>query len=349
MTRIPDDAWSPAALAWLRERDISGVVAFQVPMNVRFRSVTSRQGLLLQGPFGWGECAPFLEYEPGEAVQWWWSAVAQATEPGAPPVRKQIPVNVTIPVVSPEVAAARAADSGAWTAKVKVGDPAVSPREDALRVAAVARALADRFGAQARVRIDANGAWGKEEALRVIQEIDTAAEPVGGLEYVEQPCRSVEDLAYVRARADVPIAADESIRRAEDPLRVVEMEAADLAVVKVAPLGGVNAALELAADLPLPLVVSSALDTSIGLAAGVELAAALPQLPFACGLDTARLLSADVTPRSLRSKDGYLSVAEAASIQTGELLGNAQPVSPAVIDHWIARGEALIAQAVQDD
>ncbi len=349
LTEIPSDAWTRSAANWLHERGISQVVAFQVPMSVRFRAVEVRQGLLLKGPYGWGECAPFLEYEPPEAVHWWRSAVAEATRPGPRSVREQVPVNVTIPVSSAQAGAERAARSGAATAKVKVADVGVPIAEDARRVRAVADALAAQFGEQARVRVDANGAWTRDEALGAIEVLNKATISAGGLEYVEQPCASVEELAYVRARTGVRIAADESIRRAEDPLLVVEMEAADLAVIKVAPLGGVNAALDLAAKLPLPMVVSSALDTSIGLAAGVLLAAALPDLPAACGLDTARLLTADATEETLASVGGYLSAEQARQISSGPLAPVAAPVPSAVLRHWLSRGEALIAEAAKDD
>ena len=138
-----------------------------------------------------------------------------------------------------------------------------------------------RSGPGGRVRVDANGAWSVDEAVTALRALDRAA---GGLEYVEQPCAAVEDLAAVRRRVDVPIAADESIRRAEDPYRVRDLEAADIAVLKVQPLGGVRACLRIAEDIGLPVVVSSALETSLGLAAGVALAAALPTLDHACGL-----------------------------------------------------------------
>ena len=137
-----------------------------------------------------------------------------------------------------------------------------------------------------RVRIDANGAWSVDEAVRNLKELGRF-----DLEYVEQPCASVQDLAAVRRRTDVLVAADESIRRAEDPLLVRELEAADIAVLKVQPIGGVRACLEIAEQIGLPVVVSSALETSIGIAAGVALAAALPELPYACGLATVSMFT----------------------------------------------------------
>lgn len=336
--------WTPRAADWLQDRGIDRVLVFDVPMTIRFRSVTSRQGFLLHGPAGWGECAPFLEYEPAEAAQWWQSAVGQATEPAPPPLRTQVPVNVTVPVTDPESAALRVASSGASTAKVKVADPRSSVEADLNRVARVAEVLAEKFGEQGRVRIDVNGSWGKDQALELLERMNQAARAVGGLEYVEQPCASVDELAYVRARTQVPVAADESIRRAVDPLRVVELEAADIAVVKVAPLGGVWPALKLARQLPLPIVVSSALDTSIGLAAGVELAASLPELPYACGLDTGRLLAADVIEQRLKSKDGALSVDQAQAARKAPLVKGGAPVSQHVLGRWLDRGESILRE-----
>ena len=154
--------------------------------------------------------------------------------------------------------------------KVKVAEPGQSPAEDEARVEAVRDAL----GPSGRIRVDANGGWDVDAAVAAIGRLDRAA---GGLEYVEQPCASVEDLAAVRRAVGVPIAADESIRRAADPYRVRDLEAADVAVLKVQPLGGVRACLRIAEDIGLPVVVSSALETSVGIAAGVALAAALPE------------------------------------------------------------------------
>jgi O-succinylbenzoate synthase len=164
------------------------------------------------------------------------------------------------------------------------------------------------MGPEGRIRVDANGAW----------DVDQARDALGalaayGLEYAEQPCATVPELkrlrvALARTGVDVPVAADESIRKAEDPLLVAREEAADLVVVKVAPLGGVRRALEVVGECGLPAVVSSALDTSVGMAAGVALAAALPELPFACGLGTVALLEGDVTPDPLTPHDGVLPV-----------------------------------------
>ena len=174
--------------------------------------------------------------------------------------------------------------------------------------------MRDALGPEGRIRVDANGAWSVSEAVAAVRRLDRAA---GGLEYVEQPCASVEELAVVRRAVDVPIAADESIRRAADPYRVRDLEAADIAVLKVQPLGGVRACLRIAEDIGLPVVVSSALETSVGIAAGVALAAALPELPYACGLATVRLLEDDVVTEPLLPVDGVLPVRAAGRRRRG--------------------------------
>ncbi|MBW4718954.1 o-succinylbenzoate synthase [Saccharothrix obliqua] len=274
---------------------------YSIPMRNRFRGITVREGVLVEGPRGWGEFCAFLDYSDVECVPWL-ACATEAAEHGWPaPVRDRVPVNCTVPVVSPERAHEIVTASGCATAKVKVADPGAALADDVERVAAVRDAL----GPSGAVRVDANAAWDVDTAVRAIRELDRAA---GGLEYVEQPCPSIEELAAVRRRVDVRIAADESIRRAEDPLRVAVAGAADLAVIKVAPLGGVRRALEVAEAAGLPCVVSSAVETSVGMAAGLALAGALPELDFACGLGTLSLLDGDVVDDSLRPVDGWLPV-----------------------------------------
>ncbi|WP_460369671.1 o-succinylbenzoate synthase, partial [Actinocorallia lasiicapitis] len=216
------------------------------------------------------------------------------------PLRDRIPVNVTVPAVGPERALEIVlASSGCRTAKVKVAERGQAESEDLARVEAVRDAL----GPGGRVRIDVNGGWTVDQAIRMIGLLDRFT-----LEYVEQPCPSVEELAAVRRRVSVPVAADESIRRAEDPYRVRDAEAADIAVLEFQPLGGVEAALEVAEEIGLPVVVSSAVETSVGLAAGLALAAALPELPYACGLATLQLMEGDVVAAPLEVVDGCIAV-----------------------------------------
>jgi o-succinylbenzoate synthase len=274
---------------------------YAIPMTARFRGITVREGMLLHGPAGWGEFCPFAEYDDAESAPWLAAAV-EAAEVGWPePVRDRVPVNCIVPAVGPERAQEIVRASGCSTAKVKVADAPGSLPDDLERVAAVRDAL----GPRGAVRVDANARWDVDEAVAAIRALDRAA---GGLQYVEQPCRTIEELAAVRRQVGVPIAADESIRRAEDPLRVAVAGAADIAVLKCAPLGGVRRALAVAEACGLPCVVSSALETSVGLAAELALAGALPDLDLACGFGTGALLTADVVAEPLVPRDGWLPV-----------------------------------------
>jgi len=277
---------------------------YDVPLTTRFRGITRRSGMLIRGAAGWGEWSPFPEYTRPEIDLWWQAAVEAATVGWPAPVRASVPVNSTVPAVEAGRAAYFATAGGCRTAKVKVAEPSQSLSDDIARVEAVRDAL----GPDGRVRIDANGAWSVEQAVRALRELARF-----GLEYAEQPCAGVQELADLRlalARAgiDVPIAADESIRRSGDPERVAALRAADVAVLKVQPLGGVRRCLQVAEQLGLPVVVSSALETSVGIAAGVALAAALPELPYACGLNTVALLELDVADEPLLAIDGAIQV-----------------------------------------
>jgi O-succinylbenzoate synthase len=285
--------------------EVDALRVVRVPMRRRFRGVTARTAVLLHGPAGWGEWSPFPEYGPAYAARWLAAAVAAATEPFPVAVRDRVPVNTTVPAVDPEDAAALVRAAGCRTAKVKVAEPGQDLARDVERLAAVRDAL----GPAGRIRVDANAAWDVATAVLAIARLQRAA---GGLEYVEQPCRTLEELRDLRRRVTVPLAADESVRTAEDPLRIAGLDAADVIVVKVQPLGGVRRSLEVVAAAGLPAVVSSALETSVGLAAGLALAAALPDLPYDCGLGTATLLASDVTDRPLTPRDGELDVRRVA-------------------------------------
>ncbi|KAB7746440.1 o-succinylbenzoate synthase [Nostocoides sp. F2B08] len=284
---------------------VAAMHVVSVPMRVRFRGVTRREVAVLHGPAGWGEFGPFLEYAPVEAARWLAAAVEAAWEGPPPALRNRVPVNATVPAVGPErVGEVLDRFPGATTVKVKVAESGEGLADDLDRVAAVRAHL----GRDGLIRVDANGGWDVEQARDALRRLSAY-----GLEYAEQPCASVEELAGLRralARdgTEVPVAADESIRRAEDPLRVRDLEAADVVVVKVAPLGGVRAALRIVQECGLPAVVSSALETSVGIAAGVALAAALPDLPYACGLGTVALLDGDVSADPLLPSAGGLPV-----------------------------------------
>jgi O-succinylbenzoate synthase len=281
---------------------LNGLHVYATPLRTPFRDIAVREGVLILGPAGWGEFSPFREYDDAEAASWW-RAAREAADDGWPPsVRTQVPVNATVPAVSPvDVAGVLARFPGCTTAKVKVAAAGQSPAQDEDRL----RAVRDALGPGGRIRVDANGAWDVDRAISLLPRYDRAA---GGLEYAEQPCKTTEELAAARRKLDIPIAADESIRRTGDPLRVASREAADVAVLKVQPLGGVRACLRIAEQIGLPVVVSSALETSVGIAAGVALAAALPELPYACGLATVGLLAQDVVDDPLVAVDGALPV-----------------------------------------
>ena len=269
-----------------------------LPMRVRFRGITTREIALIDGPAGWGEFGAFPEYGPPEAAHWLAAGLDAAYRP-LPPVRHtSIPINATVPAVpAAAVADVLARFPGARTAKVKVAEPGQSLADDVARVTAV-RALVPT------VRVDANGGWSVDEAVTAARALTAD----GPLEYLEQPCATVPELAEVRRRVQVPVAADESIRKADDPLHVVRSRAADIAVLKVAPLGGVRAMLAVAEQIDIPIVVSSALDSAVGIGIGLVAAGCLPSLPHACGLGTGGLFVDDVV-ETVAPVDGELPAA----------------------------------------
>ncbi|MBC7300659.1 MAG: o-succinylbenzoate synthase [Nocardia sp.] len=318
------------------ERVSADLFVYAIPLRTRFRGITVREGMLIRGELGWGEFCAFPEYDDREAAGWLATAVEQVTVGWPAPVRDRIPVNCTVPAVDAVRAGRIVRESGCATAKVKVADHPDSLAEDLARVAAVREAI----GVSGAVRIDANAAWDVQTAIRHIGEIDSAA---GGLQYVEQPCRTIEELAEVRRRVSVPIAADESIRRAEDPMRVAVAGAADVAVLKCTPLGGVRRALSVAAAAGLPTVVSSALETSVGLAAQLALAGALPDLEFACGLGTLALFEGDLVTDSLVPVAGWLPVPTTPPEPDPALLAEYRHPDPDRIDWWLRRYERVSA------
>jgi O-succinylbenzoate synthase len=297
-----------------------------LPMRVRFRGIDVREVALIEGPFGWGEFGAFTEYAPAEAAHWLASGVEAAYVAPPTPRRAWIPINATVPAVAaarvPEVLARF---PGAGTAKVKVAEPGQSLADDVARVNAVRERVPI-------VRVDANGGWTVAEAVAACRAL--AAD--GPLEYLEQPCATVAELAEVRRLVDVPVAADESIRKADDPLLVVRARAADVAVVKVAPLGGVARLLSIAAQIDIPVVVSSALDSAVGMSRGLLAAACLPDLRHACGLGTGGLFVEDVT-EPVVPVEGRLPVGAVVPDQA-RLSGLA--AAPDRRDWWIERMRA---------
>ena len=274
-----------------------------VPLRTRFRGVDVREALLLEGPQGWTEFSPFVEYDDAEAAAWLAGAIDFGWNAPPPARRDRIPVNATLPAVPAEaVADVLARFPGCRTVKVKVAERGQTLADDVPRVAA-ARGI---LGPEGRVRLDANGGWSVDEAEHAVH----ALAPFD-LEYLEQPCATVAELAELRARLhdwDIPIAADESVRKAADPLAVARAGAADLLVVKAQPLGGIHRALGIVEAAGLPVTVSSALDTSFGIAMGAHLAAALPELPYDCGLATVSLFERDIAAEPLVPVDGAIPV-----------------------------------------
>ncbi|CAL4859012.1 o-succinylbenzoate synthase [Microbacterium sp. MM2322] len=302
-----------------------------LPLHTRFRGIDVREAMLLEGPEGWTEFSPFAEYGDVESATWLAAAIEYGWQPTPRALRDAIPVNATVPAV----AAASVADilarfDGCRTAKIKVAEPGQVLADDVARV----RAVREAMGPEGRLRVDANGGWNLDEAehaIHALAEFD--------LEYVEQPCATVPELAELRGRIrymDIPIAADESVRKADDPVAVARAGAADLLVIKAQPLGGVRRALSVVAEAGLPAVVSSALDTSVGLAMGVALAASLPELDFDCGLGTASLLAADVTRNPLRPRNGELPVGR---VTPDSALLDAHAASVERREWWLARLE----------
>lgn len=292
-----------------------------IPLRVRFRGIDTREAVLFRGPAGWTEFSPFVEYDDAESTAWLRAALDFGWSELPPLQRDRVRVNATVPAVdADDVAAVLSRFPGCRTAKVKVAERGQLLADDIARVAAVRRAI----GPEGRLRIDANTNWNVDEAEHAIH----ALAPFD-LEYVEQPCPTVEELAQIRERVgymDVAIAADESVRKAEDPLAVARAGAADLLVVKAQPLGGVHAALRIAREAGLPIVVSSALDTSVGISMGAHLAAALPELDYDCGLGTTALLDGDVTYAPLDPRDGGIAVRRV-------------DVAPELLEHFAASPE----------
>lgn len=304
----------PAAPLPGLEELLEGLRVVSLPMNTRFRGITVREAALLHGPNGWAEFSPFLEYETAEASAWLAAAIDDGWGPATPVLRERIPVNATLPAVPPEQVPevlARFGDlSALHTIKVKVAEAGQALEDDRARL----RAVRELVGGSVRVRIDANGHWSLAEAHAALTQLAAF-----DLEYAEQPVADVEDLARLRellgaSGVPVPIAADESIRKAEDPLRVARLGAADVIIVKAQPLGGIRRACEVVAASGLPAVVSSALDTAVGIALGARLAAALSTLDHACGLGTGAFFDRDV--------------ARVGAVTTGSLTARPERIEP---------------------
>ncbi|MHA3723453.1 enolase C-terminal domain-like protein [Leucobacter sp. HY1910] len=330
-----DNAQQLPPLADVLER--ARVVA--IPTRTRFRGISVREAVIIDGPQGATEFSPFPEYGDAEAAHWLAATLDFGWNEQPPALRRSVEVNATVPAVAAsDVPGILARFPGCTTAKVKVAERGQTLADDIARVRAVREAL----GPHAKVRVDANCGWSAPEAVTALTALAQF-----NLDYAEQPCATIAELAEVRAalhavstgntlnpgtresstsstpdqhslgsdhtlctRRVVRIAADESVRKASDPLEVARSGAADLLIIKAQPLGGVRRALAIVEQAGLPVVVSSALDTSVGVAMGLQLAAALPEgaLAGACGLGTVALLAGDVTRDSLVPEAGAIAV-----------------------------------------
>ena len=272
-----------------------------IPTRTNFRGVTYREVALIQGPQGWGEFSPFLEYDDNECAPWLASAIEAATVARPERFRNEIAINGTIPELNDkkEIEALMRTYSGAKTFKVKVGN---NLTEDVMRVARVFS-----NAPKAAIRVDVNGLWSVDEALT---NLYAYYEEIGPLEYVEQPCATIEELRELKRRIKIPlrIAADEVIRKATDPFKVDLTDAADIVMLKVQPLGGIRRSLEIAQHHGLPVVVSSALESAIGIEYGLELAASISDLNLDCGLATGSLLTRDVAEHKI--VDGKIALGQ---------------------------------------
>ncbi|MBU6380754.1 MAG: o-succinylbenzoate synthase [Acidobacteria bacterium] len=258
-----------------------------LPTKTNFRGINLREVALFQGEYGWGEFSPFLEYDFQECVPWLMSAIEAASQPRPELLRTSIRVNGTIPALDDKSEIEKIIESfpGVETFKIKVGD---NLQADLVRLARV-----KSLRPKARLRIDVNGSWTVSQAVTHLRAI---FENVGPLEYVEQPCATIEELRELKERliTKIPIAGDEVVRKAVDPFAINLNGAVDIVMLKVAPLGGISRARRLAEHHKLPVVVSSALESAVGIHYGLTLAATLKNLEFDCGLGTGSLLAADV-------------------------------------------------------
>jgi O-succinylbenzoate synthase len=308
-----------------------------LPLTTRFRGIETREALLMRGPAGWTEFSPFLEYGDAEAAAWLAAAIDFGwNEPAlAEGAATRIHVNATLPAVAPDaVAGVLARFAGCRTVKIKVAEAGQSLADDVARVAKAREIV----GPDGRIRIDANGGWNVDEAEHAIHSLAEF-----DLEYVEQPCATVDELSQIRKRVKymgIPIAADESVRKAEDPIAVARAGAADLLVIKAQPLGGIARARQIIAAAGLPVVVSSAIDTSVGLSMGAYLAASVDRLDYDCGLGTAALLAEDVTDAPLMPVDGQIDVRR---VDVSEQLLAKHAASPERTEWWLARLERVHA------
>ena len=299
-------------------------------MLTKFRGLTHREVLLFKGTKRWAEFSPFIEYSDQEASNWLQAALSFANEDLPQLNRSSIGVNATLPAVDPDQVEKVLSRFGEFsTVKIKVAEAGQTILSDVLRVLKVARCYPN-----CKIRLDANGNYTPVQALELLAQI-----PLDRLDYFEQPCASIDELVELRTTLrhlglNVLIAADESIRKASDPIEVAKRGAADIVMLKVQPLGGIERSLEIAGQTGLKAVVSSALETSIGLSQGAYLAAALSELEYDCGLGTLSLMESDITANPLSPVAGFITPRE---IEPDAKLLEKYQASPERTQWWTQR------------
>ena len=314
---------------------ITDVAVVALPLRTKFRGIVVREALIFRGSQRWSEFSPFVEYEDSEASQWLAGAISWANDPLPGTFRESIPVNATLPAVNPEDVAGVLGPFGNFgSVKIKVAEKGQGLDEDIAR----ARKVRELYP-EAKIRLDANAGYTAEETMVVARQLRDL-----NLEYIEQPVKTIAELKELRtwlAEEQIPlkVAVDESIRKSTDPLLVAREQAADIAVIKVQPLGGIRPAMAIASESGLEVVVSSALETSIGISHGLHLAAALPNLSFDCGLATARLFEADVTDNPLVAQEGQIELRE---VSPSEQLLEKYAASEERRSWWLSRLERCL-------
>ncbi|SCX02492.1 o-succinylbenzoate synthase [Candidatus Aquiluna sp. UB-MaderosW2red] len=281
---------------------ITDIAVVRIPMLTTFRGLAFREMLIFRGSERFSEFSPFLEYEDQESAIWLKSSLSWANDPLPKAIRSKIPINATLPAVSADQVERVLQGFGDFeSVKIKVAETGQDFSQDLERIHKVRELYPT-----AKFRIDANGGYSVAQALELAKLMAGS-----NLEYLEQPVATIPEMVELHdliAKADleVKIAADESIRKAQDPLEVARLGACDIAVIKVAPMGGVEKALEIANKSGLEIVVSSALESSIGIAQGLALAASIPTLNYPCGLGTLNLMAGDIVKNPLRTQNGFL-------------------------------------------
>jgi len=287
---------------------ITDVAVIALPLRTKFRGLSVRELMIFRGSERWAEFSPFVEYSDAEAANWLKASLSWANEPAPPLFRGASSVNASLPAVGVDRVAQVLSQFGTFgTVKIKVAEAGQSLADDLARI----RRVRDLYP-NVKMRLDANGGYSVAQAFEVAQSLTEFK-----LEYLEQPVASVAELVQLRTRLSdsglqIKIAADESIRKADDPLLVAKEGAADIAVLKVQPMGGIAQALSIAEQSGLEVVVSSALESSIGISQGLHLAGALPNLNYDCGLATTNLLAADIVSQTLHAVNGEIEIREVA-------------------------------------